>query len=141
MAKKYVKKVKVTKEELLGRPIRDLTVFWIDPAMVKPFEAVPTRFPRKNDRVSVTSGPGSLTNVLEIRPRDEVDRTKGRLMLVCSNKFYLMQIVSYWEDGLQYDFQIQPTAIKNVGVFKLIDKSRTEEHPGSSTRTVFTKRT
>ena len=56
-------------------------------------------------------------------------------------KFYVGQIVSFWKNGFQYDFQIQMSDYpeEKLGKFVLVNITRTEPQPGVGYRTSKSK--
>lgn len=97
----------------------------------------PRALPKTGDLVVVEGlncPRGLENNAISIR---DIPDTSSWDVWMPTYPFYIGQIVSFWKDDTQYDFQIQfsdhddPT----IGKFVLINKQKTERQPGRVYRT------
>lgn len=97
----------------------------------------PKSLPKTGDTVLIQEGvcPRDMeTNIVYVK--DLSDKAFIYEAWIPSYNFYLLQLVVFWKNDTQYEYQIQYSDVEDpcVGKFVLISKKRTNRQPGGAYR-------
>lgn len=124
----------IQKEEILGKPPVPSGIYQISESTNI---LTPKSLPKNGDLVLVEEGvcPRNMeTNIVYVK--DLSDKAFIYDAWIPSYKFFLLQVVIFWKNDTQYEYQIQHSDNANPKIckFVLMSKKGTTQQPGGSYR-------